>query len=191
MNQNETVGARIRSARTARRMTLKQLSEQSGLSVGFLSQLERGMSSVAIDTLTELSRILGISLSSFFESAGQSEPDPVLHSYDLPFDTVSPQIIQHVLSRDTQAFDMLPRMFTLLPQPESDEPMEMYVHEGEEFIYVLEGIVDVALDGRRYTLYPGDSMQIRSAAPHNWANVSGRTARILQVNVPNPLRSQT
>lgn len=190
MNQNETVGARIRSARTSRRMTLKQLSEQSGLSVGFLSQLERGISSVAIDTLTDLSRILGISLASFFESAGQSEPDPVLHSYDLPFDTVSLQIIQHVLSRDTQSFDMLPRLFTLLPQPDSSEPLEMYVHEGEEFIYVLEGIVDVALDGRRYTLYPGDSMQIRSAAPHNWVNASGRTARILQVNIPNPLRTQ-
>ena len=189
MNTSETVGARIRVARTSRKMTLKQLSELSGLSVGFLSQLERGMSSVAIDTLAALANILGINPASFFTRPEETAPDPVMHGYELPVTLISPQIAQHVLSRSVGEFDMLPRLFTLLPLPDGSEAPEMYSHEGEEFIYVLEGIVTVALDGQRYTLYPGDSIQRRSCAPHNWANASGKTARLLQVNIPNPLRA--
>ena len=58
MDYNGSIGARIKSLRTEQKMTLKQLSELSGLSAGFLSQLERGLSTIAIDSLANLSKIL-------------------------------------------------------------------------------------------------------------------------------------
>lgn len=191
MNQNAMIGAHIRSLRIARKLTLKQLSDESGLSVGFLSQLERGMSSIAIDTLAKLAHILGADLTSFFNVVQGPGPEPVVHGFDLRATPVSPEIIQYVLSNDPAGFEMLPRLFLLMPQSSlEEEQIEMYSHEGEEFTYVLEGIVTVYLDGSRHTLYPGDSIQIRSNLPHNWVNLTNKPARFLSINYPNPFRAQ-
>ncbi len=190
MNQKAMIGAHIRSLRLAKKLTLKQLSDESGLSVGFLSQLERGMSSIAIDTLSSLARVLGTDLSSFFNVVHGPSPEPVTHGFDLKATPVSPQIIQYVLSNDPAGYALLPRLFLLMPQEEmEEEQIEMYAHEGEEFSYVLEGIITVYLDGARHTLYPGDSIQIRSNLPHNWVNLTNKTAKLLSVNIPNPLRA--
>ena len=191
MNQNAMIGAHIRSLRMARKLTLKQLSDDSGLSVGFLSQLERGMSSIAIDTLAKLAHILGAELTSFFNVVKGPEPEPVVHGFDLRATPVSQEIIQYVLSNDPGGFAMLPRLFLLMPQSSvEEEQIEMYSHEGEEFTYVLEGIITVYLDGSRHTLYPGDSIQIRSNLPHNWVNLTNKPARFLSINHPNPFRAQ-
>ncbi len=53
MNHNLTIGSKLKALRTSKKYTLKQLSEESGLSIGFLSQIERGMSSIAIDSLSK------------------------------------------------------------------------------------------------------------------------------------------
>ena len=58
MDTNMAIGAKVKALRTEKKMTLKQLSEGSGLSVGFLSQFERGLSSIALDSLEKLSEIL-------------------------------------------------------------------------------------------------------------------------------------
>jgi hypothetical protein len=147
------------------------------------------MSSIAIDTLARLAHILGADLSSFFNVVQGPGPEAVVHGFDLRATPVSPQIIQYVLSNDPAGFEMLPRLFLLMPQDE-EEQIEMYSHEGEEFTYVLEGIVTVYLDGTRHTLYPGDSIQIRSNLPHNWVNLTNKPARLISINHPNPFRTQ-
>ena len=160
----------------------------TNLSIGFLSQMERGLSSIAIDTLENVANVLGVSLGSFFEeSAAAPDADPVIHSFSLPATPVSPQIIQSILSQDVTAFNFLPRIFTLLPFANADEEnLEMYSHTGEEFIYILEGVVTLHLNASQYTLYPGDSIQIHSNETHNWMNQTNKTARLLTINVPNP-----
>ncbi|MEG1621068.1 MAG: helix-turn-helix transcriptional regulator, partial [Oscillospiraceae bacterium] len=67
MNHNITIGSKIKALRISKKYTLKQLSVESGLSTGFLSQLERGVSSIAIDSLAKIAEILNVSLSSFFD----------------------------------------------------------------------------------------------------------------------------
>ena len=67
----------------------------------------------------------------------------------------------------------------------------MCVHSGEEFVYVLTGVVTLWLEDRQYALYPGDSIQIHSNQPHNWANNTNKVAELLSINYPNPLRSDT
>ena len=84
-------------------------------------------------------------------------------------------------------FILLPRIYLLLPFAEATTVSEPYVHEGEEFIYVLEGVVTVYLEENQYVLYPGDSIHILSTQPHNWMNRTNKIARILTVNTPNPL----
>src|SRR5699024_1917568 len=115
--------------------------------------------------------------------------DPVVHSFALPAVQVGPQIIQHILSHDVSSFDFLPRIFTLLPLANTaEENLEMYTHNGEEFIYILEGIATIQVGSSQYTLYPGDSIQIHSNESHNWMNHTNKVVRLLTVNVPNPFR---
>lgn len=188
MNHNLTIGSKIKALRTAKKYTLKQLSEESGLSIGFLSQLERGMSTIAIDSLARIAEILGVDLSTFFTSSPDLDSrQPICRSFEQRCTQVSPQIIQYILSNHVKDFNCLPRIFQLLPFANSElGELEMYQHEGEEFVYVLEGVLTLYVNGIQYCLYPGDSMQIHSTLPHNWINLTNRIVRILTINTPNP-----
>lgn len=186
MDHNVTIGAKVKALRTAKKYTLKQLSEESGLSIGFLSQLERGLSSIAIDSLAKLAEILDVSLSSFFDSSAERDKSPVKRSFELTCSQVGPQTVQYLVNGKAEGFNCLPRIFMLLPYGDSDAELEMNQHGGEEFIYCLEGNVDVFYDGQEYYLCPGDSIQIHSNVPHNWVNRTNRIAKILTIHTPNP-----
>lgn len=187
MANNTPIGLQIKALRTGNNMTLKQLSEQTELSIGFLSQLERGMSSVAIDSLEKIAKALDVPLTSFFNESPRKNQDPVVHNFELQATPVSEQIFQYILSNDEMGFGLLPRIFTLMPFANFDaDDLEMYSHDGEEFIYVLEGIVTLFVGTRQYTLYPGDSVQIHSTEPHNWMNSTNKVAKLLSINTPNP-----
>lgn len=188
MTKNVDIGVKIKKYRKDKKYTLKMLSEQTGLSIGFLSQLERGMTTIAIDSLANVAKVLGVQLSDFFESDTKTGSDPVIHSYDMPMTQVSREIIQYTLGHDVGKFSMLARMFYLLPcseEPNADP--ETYKHEGEEFVFVLEGILSLDLEDEHYTLYPGDSMQYSSKLRHNWKNKTSKIVKILEVITPNPI----
>ena len=187
MNQNTSVGAKIKALRINKKYTLKDLSALSGLSTGFLSQLERGVSSIAIDSLAKIADILGVSLSSFFEDNYTDNESMVCRRYESKFTQISPQVLQYILSKNEKKYDMMPRIFELMPITNTDKP-EMYNHIGEEFIYVLEGVITVFVDNNEYELYPGDSMQIDSTLPHNWINKTNNVVKILSINTPNPFK---
>ena len=190
MDHNQTIGARIKALRTEKRYTLKALSDMTGLSVGFLSQTERGISSIAVDSLSKVASCLEVPLSTFFSDQMQDTSDPVVHGFSAHRSMVGPQIIECVLSQNMMDFDFLPKLFQLMPYSDMDglKP-EMCIHSGEEFVYVLTGIVTLWLEDARYTLYPGDSIQIHSNQPQNWANNTNKAAELLSINYPNPFRS--
>lgn len=185
---NNNIGSKLKKLRTENNYTLKELSKETGLSVGLLSQVERGISNIAIDSLSKIVKIYGISLSDFFEEhRTEVELDPVIRSFNLNSDQISPYIIQFVLSNKVKEFSMLPRIFQLQPLGSANgSNVELYNHFGEEFIYVLEGIVTVIVDKNEYVLYPGDSIQIHSDTDHNWINKTNKVAKILTINLPNP-----
>ena len=190
MNHNITIGSKIKALRLSKKYTLKDLSNLSGLSTGFLSQLERGVSSIAIDSLAKLADILEVSLSSFFDDPATEDKDSVCRSYDLPCSQVSSQVIQYIMSKNVNDFNILPRLFHLMPLANvQEDKLEMYTHEGEEFIYVLEGVITVSVGDKEYVLYPGDSIQIHSDEPHNWINKTNKIVRILSINSPNPFKN--
>jgi len=190
MDHNQTVGARIKTLRTEKRYTLKALSDMTGLSVGFLSQAERGISTIAVDSLSKVASCLEVPLSTFFTDQIQDASDPVVHGFSVHRNMVGPQIIESVLSQNMTNFNFLPKHFQLMPYSDVDvEQLEMCIHSGEEFVYVLTGIVTLWLEDKRYTMYPGDSIQIHSNQPHNWANTTNKVAELLSINYPNPFRS--
>ena len=214
----DNIGEKVKELRTSSKMTLKELSEKTDLSTGFLSQFERGLTTIAIDSLHKISRALSVDITFFFESPPASR-GATLKSYQQPLIQVLNSTIYRSLSNDLQGKTILPRLVEILPSagpaaqkaqfpppeiadfplaeaggesgPQSGgEALEAFAHGGEEFLYVLEGVLTLVLGGNSHDLYPGDSAHYSSSLPHNWANHTGRTVKFIAINVPNDLAGQ-
>ena len=97
---NEHIGAKIKHLRTQRKMTLKDLSEKTNLSIGFLSQLERGLTSIATDTLGTIADVLEVELSYFFLKP-RTKKKAIIRSYEKEvFNICTSGCIQYNLSND-------------------------------------------------------------------------------------------
>ena len=189
MNYNTTIGLKIKELRTQKKFTLKYLSEQTNLSTGFLSQLERGMTSIAIDSLAKISKVLDVDVLDFFNVTNESETISVIKSYEKKYTSINQEIIQYNLNKNPLSYEMLPRIQEIMPHKDDNyENIELYSHDGEEFIYVLEGILTLYVDNTQTDLYPGDSAHIKSISPHNWKNCTSKVVKILTVNTPNPFK---
>ena len=68
---------------------------------------------------------------------------------------------------------------------------QMSSHDGEEFIYVLEGVVTFVMENKEHTLYPGDSIHIRAKKEHCCVNRTGLIAKYLVINMSNPRPDKT
>ncbi len=181
---NKDIGGKVKQLRTQKKMTLKDLSNKTDLSVGFLSQLERGLTSIATDTLGKIAEIFEVDISYFFIKPRLAKT-PIVRSYEKEiFNICTLGCIQYSLSNDLKEKSMFPRLIEILPN-NTEEEIQSYMHEGEEFIYVLEGILTVFLDDEQYELYPGDSIHYNSFTNHNWANYTNKMVKLLVVATPN------
>ena len=208
MNRNSiNVGKKIKTYRKAKKYTLKNLAEKTGLSIGFLSQLERGMTTIAIDSLFNLANVLDVDIMDFFDAAPKSCDDPVVHSYSRPVLSAAPETVQFYLGgAQDHNFQIVPKLLQLMPsqrylmpaeQTEEDkekgpshtgeEPagseQAFYKNREEEFVYVLEGILSLQMDRKTYTLYPEDSIQIMAGKRHCWSNQTNRIVKLLLVTL--------
>lgn len=191
MDTNAIIGLRIKNLRNEKKYTLKYVSENTGLSIGFLSQLERGMTSVAIDSLAKISKVLDVELSSFFNMESKTKDCHIMRRYEHKPNVVNPEIVQYSLTNNVTDFDLLPRLVTVTPAHQDESLLELYTHGGEEFIYILEGILTLQIEDEQFLLYPGDSAHIHSNVQHNWKNETNSVVRFLTVHTPNPFKRQS
>lgn len=182
------IGQKIKELRLQSKMTLKDLSQQTNLSIGYLSQLERGLTDIATDSLSNVARVLGVDLTYFFDGPQQQHRRLIMRDYEKVIARIDHgRFIHYHLTNQTDSKTMLPRLLELVPI-DSEEVIDPYPHEGEEFIYVLEGILTLMIGSERHELYPGDSAHLKSTLPHNWINYTTKMVRILVVSIPNPFQ---
>ena len=180
------IGSQIKHLRTTKKMSLRQLSEKTSLSIGFLSQLERGMTSVAVDSLSNIARVFAVDLSYFFQLP-QDNTDDVICSYEQTVTLVeSDKFIHSYLSKNFHDKKMFIEIVTLIPESQSKSTSSTFGHVGEEFIYVLEGVLTLIIDGKQHKLNPGDSIHFNSTSSHNWHNFSSRLTKMIVAHYPNP-----
>lgn len=180
---NKIIGSKIKELRTAKKMTLKELSEKTNLSTGFLSQLERGLTSIATDSLLNIAEALDVELSYFLLPTRKRRERHIQKCYEKEIYKIdNGTYINYILSNNPDDKIMLPRLIEILPC-NSDENLITYNHDGEEFIYVLEGIVTIFINDEKQCLYPGDSAHFKSNIQHNYTNYTNKTCKILQVSV--------
>lgn len=170
---------RLKKLRQQHGLSLREASARTGLSPSFISSIERGLANPSIAALQKLTAAYGTSIAELM-GATASANRKLVRPQDRPTYAVSPGIrLEQLNSGDAQ---MELHLFTVEPGAGSDES---YQHEGEEFIYLLQGRIEVWLDGvERYVLEPGDVLYFRSTQSHRWTNVGDAPAVFLGVNTP-------
>ena len=187
MGVDKNIGERIKALRTGQKLTLKEVSAATDLSIGYLSQLERGLTSIAQDTLKKVAAALGADADELTQRPARGTK-PVIRSYEREVLRVDgSSIIEYAMTNLGPDGAMFPRLVEIRPQRQVEEG-EPYAHEGEEFVYVLEGILTLTLGGETTDLYPGDGAHYKSTVSHNWCNLTNRVVKFITVNTPNFLR---
>ncbi len=183
---SENLGNKIKVQRKKKLYTLKDLSDKTGLSTGFLSQLERGLTTVALDSLGRIAEALDVDIS-FFIPPKSTSPATITRSYERRLlQVLDNRFIHYSMENGSEDTVLLPRVIEILPAIEQGrEEVEIYQHEGEEFIYVLEGVLTLKLGSETSQLFPGDSAHYKSTTPHNWENKTNRNVKLLAVHTPN------
>ncbi len=182
------IGLKAKELRDKHGITLKELSEQTNLSVGYLSQFERGINTIAIDSLNKIASVYNVELSYFFPESSSEKKSIILKSYEQKLLDVlgNDYIVKPLFHQENRkTFSMYPRIIEILPRLESEE-IQIYSHDGEEFVYVLEGILTLFYGNEIHHLYPGDSAYYSSKVEHNWDNETNNTTKIISVSSPNP-----
>lgn len=171
------IGAHLRQLRARRRMSLARVADAVGISVGFLSALERSQMTGSVGTLRKLARFYKTNILDFFD-AGKNSSRQVRPAERKVLEAGAGVRMELLAWGNTV---MEPHLFRVAPQAGSGDP---YAHEGEEFIYVLRGDLEITLEGECYLLKPGDSFYFESATPHRWKNPGRKETWLLWVNTP-------
>ena len=171
-------GQRLRRLRTGRGLSLAQVARATGVSVGFLSALERGQMRSSIATLRRIARFYRTNILSFFEAA-EENPRLVRPAQRKILET-TPGVRMELLAWGHTAME--PHLFRVRPGGGSGES---YAHEGEEFLHVLRGDFEIWLNsGEHYRLKRGDSLYFESSTPHRWKNPGRSETWLLWINTP-------
>ncbi|WP_235897623.1 helix-turn-helix domain-containing protein [Neoaquamicrobium microcysteis] len=177
------IGALIRARRRQLHMTLQGLGDAAGLSVGFLSQVERDQATPSLGALAGIARGLGVEIDYFV--ATPSIGNGVTRAGQRPtFSLPGSSVMYERLHAEFPGRGLSSFIMIVPPGHHS----EMVHHEGDELLYVLEGEIAQTVDGETIRLSAGDSLHFRGSSDHSWANESDRAARILWTGTMSILR---
>lgn len=178
----ENIGTKVKNLRKSKNLTLKDVSEYLAVSVGYLSQFERGITSIAVEQLVQLADLLEVPMSVFFDDKVEKEEVVVRHYEQQNVRLVNQMISKSLTQLPESSRHIHPEQVELLPTKIGHEAIEPYSHEGEEFVYVLEGILTLIIDEKSYELYPGDSGHYQASVLHNWMNYTNQMVKLLVIH---------
>lgn len=167
---------RLRERRKHLGLTLKEVADKAGLSVGFISQIERDITTPSLSSLVSVSRVLGVEVGEFLS---QPRGDvPITRHDKRPIYAIGGNTISY--ERISSAFpgNLLRSVIIHEPPGHRGEPI---AHDGEEMMFVLDGAITVELDGERSILEAGDSLHFPSSQTHSTWNHTDRDATLLWV----------
>ena len=173
-----SIGRRLRRLRLQKSYSLSQVASAVDVSIGFLSAIEREQMTASVATLRRLARFYQINILSLFDPSevnpGRVKPN------ERKILEAGPGVRMELLAWGNTMME--PHLFRIAPSAGSGES---YAHEGEEFLYILRGSLEISLaDGERLCLQEGDSFYFESSNEHRWKNPGKKEALVLWVNTP-------
>lgn len=180
MDKNEIIGRQVKKLRLQHKMTLKQLSEQVGVTSSFLSQVERGSGTLSLKTLSCLAKVFDTDISQFFATSSNISDDLVIRAYERVGLRTSREFSQSSLATKNFDSSFFPEIYEVYPY--TNEHIDaIFSHEEEEFIYIIAGVIEVMVNDNTYVLNPGDCVHIPPKAKHSWKNIGIFNAILLGV----------
>ena len=175
------IGNRIRRLRLQRGLTQEELADRCELSKGFISLLERDLTSPSIATLVDVLESLGTDLKTFFGESGDEKLVFGEKDVSVKEDAEGLRGCIRWLVPSAQKNRMEPILLELGPGGETDEDDP---HEGEEFGYVLSGSVRIVIGDRVERARKDESFYFKPTAPHKRVNAGKSSCRVLWVSTP-------
>lgn len=174
------IGEKIKSLRLRLGLTQEELAERSDLTKGFISQLERDLTSPSVDSLNDLLSALGTDLASFFKEKKHTKEIFTKEDYQSSEDLNLNSSITWLVQK-SQVNTMEPVIITL----KSKGSTKSYPpFEGEEFGYVMEGKCDILIDNERFTLNKGDCFYTKCNKTRVLENQSSKICRVMWIMSP-------
>jgi transcriptional regulator with XRE-family HTH domain len=178
----EEIARKLKAYRLANRMTLKQLANEAGCTDAYLSQLERGLANPSITILKKVASALRMKVVDFFIEPEIAENDVVMRERErvnINFKEGEAKI--QMLVRNIRDKRMQPFYTTIEPGGGSKGS---YSHIGEEFGIVLQGELEINLNGDPYRLRKNESFYFSSQTPHSWGNPCKKRTVVIWVVSP-------
>ncbi len=179
------LGEKIKYLRKSKHLTLRDLSKLSHCSLGFLSQVERDLVSPTISSLRKISDALEINIISLFDEDNSSNGDSIIvkKGNRRTFSNRRSKVTYELLRPRYSETSLEALCVHMDPNSKSgDTP---HSHNGEEFFLVVEGRLNLEVNGKKYNLSEGDSGMYKSNLPHRWENPSNsEKTTVIWVNSP-------
>lgn len=180
-----SVGEKIKSLRETKGFSLKELADLTGFSTALLSQMENHLVSPSLGTLIKLAKAFSVKVGDFLGET-QGEPFSIVRKDERKKVSrfASKDGVKYGYSYESLGFDKKDRHmepFIVTLEPATIKTSKTSVHDGEEFIFVLEGEMEVILGNHTDVLYPGDSIYYDSTIPHRVQCHQDKITKILAV----------
>ncbi len=188
MNNHSVIGAKIRGLRETKNLSIEEIAERSGLTVEQIESIETDQNLPSLGPLIKIARALGVRLGTFMDDnddlgpivtrAADREKDSSI-SFSNDATDARKHMEYHPLAQQKAGRHMEP--FVIDINPEDSPEFQLSAHEGEEFIYVMQGEVEIVYGKETYKLGEGDSIFYDSIVKHHVNGAPGKSAKILAV----------
>jgi len=186
MKEYNQVGPKITAIRQGKKVAIEELAERCGFTVQLTEKIERGETLPSLGHLIKIARVLGVRLGTFLDDAdhlgpvisrkGTAQPGT---GFSTSNNDTGSGLTFHPLAGEKSGRHFEPFLIDISASPES--ATRLSAHEGEEFIYVLAGEIEIAYGKELYLLSEGDSIYYDSVVDHHVHSANGEAAKILAV----------
>ncbi|MGB9672851.1 MAG: helix-turn-helix domain-containing protein [Anaerolineales bacterium] len=172
------IGKRLKELRVERKLSMRSLARNSGLSTNALSMIERNITSPSVSSLNKIADALGVPMAAFFQEDMQRQKIVFQKNNDhvsIPF------LRGYWKGLGGENFEGEVEPFFLYLEVGGGSGKHSMVHSGHEFIYCLEGQIEYEVDGERFILEKGDSLLFGANLKHRWRNMGHEPASAIIV----------
>lgn len=186
MKEYNQVGPKITAIRQIKKVTVEELAERCGFTTRVMEKIEEGETLPSLGHLIKVARVLGVRLGTFLDDADRLGPvvsrkgeAQLGTGFSTSNNEAGSGLSFHPLAGDKSGRHFEPFLIDISASPAS--ATHLSAHEGEEFIYVLAGEIEIAYGKERYHLSEGDSIYYDSVVDHHVHSANGEAAKILAV----------
>ena len=191
MDRTNVIGEKIKALRTTKEISIDELAERTGLSAEQIERIEGNVDFPSLAPLIKIARVLGVRLGTFLDDQSQLGP-VVCRKGDLTGDGIGftnnntegrKHMGYYSMAEDKSGRHMEPFLIEVAPSAPG-EAFTPSTHEGEEFIYILEGTAKFTVDGKEYVVTEGESIHYPSTLLHSIVNIENRELVFLCIVTP-------